>query len=132
MSNVNFKILFKCFEACIEDDCKTCPARTNARIRERLSECSCKTMKPIFLPRKLAEQVRDLLKVYVFRTDDPKEQNTGHWIFDSEFCEAWSHTCSECGKMMTTAVGHYANWCWNCGAKMEKGGSSDGAKSSDS
>lgn len=44
---------------------------------------------------------------------------TGHWIFESSYYEAWSHTCSECGKRMTTAINMYANWCWNCGAKME-------------
>ena len=52
-----------------------------------------------------------------------KEQKpkTGHWIFESKYCEAWSHTCSECGKRMTTAVGMYASFCWNCGAKMTGG-----------
>ena len=44
---------------------------------------------------------------------------TGHWIFESQYREAWSHTCSKCGKRMTTAYNTYANYCWNCGAKME-------------
>ena len=43
----------------------------------------------------------------------------GHWIFDSTDYEAWTHTCSECEKRMTTAFGMYANFCWNCGAKMD-------------
>lgn len=47
-----------------------------------------------------------------------QETKTGHWIFESRYCEAWSHKCSECGKCMTTAVNTFANWCWNCGAKM--------------
>lgn len=52
-----------------------------------------------------------------------KEQETnkpkiGHWIFESQYYEAWSHTCSECGKRTTTKVNEFANWCWNCGAKM--------------
>ena len=51
-----------------------------------------------------------------------QEPKTGHWIFESQYCEAWSHTCSECGKRMTTAVNTFANWCWNCGAKMTTGG----------
>ena len=50
-----------------------------------------------------------------------QEPKTGHWIFESRYCEAWSHTCSECGKRMTTAVGMYASFCWNCGAKMTGG-----------
>lgn len=45
---------------------------------------------------------------------------TGHWIFESAYCEAWTHTCSECGKRMTTAYNTYANYCSNCGAKMER------------
>ena len=49
-----------------------------------------------------------------------QEPKSGHWIFESQYCEAWSHTCSECGKRMTTAVNTFANWCWNCGAKMER------------
>ncbi len=48
-----------------------------------------------------------------------QEPKTGHWIFESQYCEAWSHKCSECGKRMTTAVNTFANWCWNCGAKMK-------------
>ena len=51
-----------------------------------------------------------------------QEPKIGHWIFESQYCEAWSHTCSECGKRMTTAVNTFANWCWNCGAKMTTGG----------
>jgi len=53
-----------------------------------------------------------------------QEPKIGHWIFESRYCEAWSHTCSECGKRMTTAVGMYASFCWNCGAKMTGGDSS--------
>lgn len=47
-----------------------------------------------------------------------QEAKTGHWIFESQYCEAWSHKCSECEKRTTTAVNTFANWCWNCGAKM--------------
>ena len=50
---------------------------------------------------------------------DAVEPKTGHWIFESAYCEAWSHTCSECGKRLTTAYNTYANYCWNCGARME-------------
>lgn len=50
-----------------------------------------------------------------------QEPKTGHWIFDSTGYEAWTHTCSECEKRMTTAFGMYANFCWNCGAKMTGG-----------
>jgi len=50
-----------------------------------------------------------------------QEPKTGHWIFESQYCEAWSHTCSECGKRTTTAANTFANWCWNCGAKMTQG-----------
>lgn len=49
-----------------------------------------------------------------------QQPKTGHWIFNGdEYYEAWGHDCSECGKHMTTAKGMYANYCWNCGAKME-------------
>lgn len=47
------------------------------------------------------------------------ESKTGHWIFESAYCDAWSHACSECGKRMTTAYNTYANYCWNCGTKMK-------------
>jgi len=47
-----------------------------------------------------------------------KMPKTGHWIYEDKRYEAWSHTCSECGKRMTTAAGIYANFCWNCGAMM--------------
>lgn len=47
-----------------------------------------------------------------------QEFKTGHWIFETQRYDAWSHTCSECGKRMTTAVGTYGNYCWNCGTKM--------------
>lgn len=68
------------------------------------------------LIRKKNKRIEELLK-----EQKAVEHKTGHWIFESQYCEAWSHTCSECGKRMTTAVNTFANWCWNCGAKMEGG-----------
>lgn len=62
----------------------------------------------------LAEDALNLLK-----EQEAVEPKTGHWIFESAYCEAWSHTCSECGKRMTTAYNTYANYCWNCGSKMK-------------
>ena len=61
------------------------------------------------------EEVGFDVDVELLKEQKPK---SGHWIFESQYCEAWSHTCSECGKRMTTAVNTFANWCWNCGAKM--------------
>ena len=61
----------------------------------------------------IMRKAHDLLK--------EQEPKTGHWIFESQYCEAWSHTCSECGKRTTTAANTFANWCWNCGAKMTQG-----------
>lgn len=61
--------------------------------------------------------VRDVLAL--LKEQEAVESKTGHWIFESAYCEAWSHTCSECGKRMSTAYNTYANYCWNCGAKME-------------
>ena len=55
----------------------------------------------------------------LLKEQEAVEPKTGHWIFESAYCEAWSHTCSECGKRMSTAYNTYANYCWNCGAKME-------------
>lgn len=47
-----------------------------------------------------------------------QEQKTGHWIYEDRCYGSWTHKCSECGKRMTTAVNTYADFCWNCGAKM--------------
>ena len=52
---------------------------------------------------------------------EEQEPKIGHWNFESKYYDAWSNTCSECGKRMTTAVGMYASFCWNCGAKMTGG-----------
>lgn len=49
---------------------------------------------------------------------EEQEPKTGHWIFESRYYDAWSNICSECGRLLTTAVGTYANFCSNCGAKM--------------
>ena len=65
----------------------------------------------------IMEYIDDTLAL--LKEQEAVEHKTGHWIFESQYCEAWSHTCSECGKRMTTAVNTFANWCWNCGAKME-------------
>lgn len=50
-----------------------------------------------------------------------QEPKTGHWIFESRYYDAWSNICSECGRLLTSAVGTYANFCSNCGAKMTGG-----------
>jgi len=55
----------------------------------------------------------------LLKEQEAVEPKTGHWIFEDAYYEAWSHTCSECGKRMSTAYNTYANYCWNCGAKME-------------
>lgn len=47
-----------------------------------------------------------------------EERKKGHWIYYDEFDGAVTHTCSECGKRMTTAIGVKASFCWNCGADM--------------
>ena len=46
------------------------------------------------------------------------ERKKGHWVYYDEYAEAVTHTCSECGKRMTTAIGVKASFCWNCGADM--------------
>lgn len=61
----------------------------------------------------LADDAVELLK--------EQEPKTGHWIFESRYCDAWSNICSECGRLMTTGAGVYANYCSNCGAKMTGG-----------
>ena len=48
-----------------------------------------------------------------------QEAKTGHWIYESQFADCWSNTCSECGKRFTNAIDSFAPYCWNCGAKME-------------
>lgn len=58
--------------------------------------------------------------IVLLKEQEAVKPKTGHWIFESAYCEAWSHTCSECGKRMTTAYNTYANYCSNCGAKMER------------
>lgn len=54
-------------------------------------------------------------ELYLLKEQEPK---IGHWNFESRYYDAWSNKCSECGKRITTAVGIYASFCWNCGAKM--------------
>ncbi len=58
--------------------------------------------------------------ISMLKEQEAVKLKTGHWIFESAYCEAWSHTCSECGKRMSTGYNTYANYCWNCGAKMER------------
>lgn len=77
---------------------------------ERCLELTSEKSITVTIPRLTAERAVSMLK--------EQEAKTGHWIFESQYCEAWSHKCSECGKRMTTAVNTFANWCWNCGAKM--------------
>jgi len=48
-----------------------------------------------------------------------QEAKTGQWIYESEFADCWSNTCSECGKRFTNAIESFAPYCWNCGAKMK-------------
>jgi len=48
-----------------------------------------------------------------------QEEKTGHWIYESQFADCWSNTCSECGKRFTNPINTFAPYCWNCGAKME-------------
>lgn len=44
----------------------------------------------------------------------------GRWEYVKRRYEAWTHRCSECGEIMTTQIGRQANYCHNCGAKMDK------------
>lgn len=44
----------------------------------------------------------------------------GRWEYVTRRYEAWTHRCSECGEIMTTQIGRQANYCHNCGAKMDK------------
>ena len=93
--------IFDALRNCItEPKCRDCP----------WEECERFDCKKANVPVNLLLDVLNLLK--------EQEPKTGHWIFESQYCEAWSHTCSECGKRTTTAVNTFANWCWNCGAKM--------------
>ena len=95
----------KALECCCElndfdkPNCKDCPAE-------------CMTDGYMSIPF-----IKDVLAL--LKEQEAVKPKTGHWIFESAYCEAWSHTCSECGKRMTTAYNTYANYCWNCGAKME-------------
>lgn len=45
----------------------------------------------------------------------------GRWIFKRGNYEADECNCSECGQLMVTAVGKRANFCPNCGARMDGG-----------
>ena len=76
------------------------------------------TVKDGFYFLRITHKLRDDA-IALLKEQEATKPKTGHWIFESAYCEAWSHTCSECGKRMTTAINMYANWCWNCGAKME-------------
>ena len=58
------EIILQCLDECIKDDvdCLRCPAGKDRRIREKLTGCECKKADLLFLPRKLVEQIRDLLR----------------------------------------------------------------------
>jgi len=66
---------------------------------------------PVFITPSFAEGLLAILK--------EQEEKTGHWIYESQFADCWSNTCSECGKRFTNAIDSFAHYCWNCGAKME-------------
>ena len=51
---------------------------------------------------------------------DVMEVRHGRWEYVKRRYEAWTHRCSECGEIMTTQIGKQANYCHNCGAKMDK------------
>lgn len=60
--------------------------------------------------------------VYKVLNDVPSAQpepKTGKWIFESEYYEAQTCRCSECGKKLTTKIGILVPFCPWCGAKME-------------
>lgn len=65
--------------------------------------------------------LEDVEKIIDFvPTINPEDLRTkGKWKFAGENYEAWTHRCSECGEFMTTKKGRLANFCPNCGAKME-------------
>ena len=63
--------------------------------------------------------VRTDLLQYTVAMLKEQEEKTGHWIYESQFADCWSNTCSECGKRFTNAIDSFAPYCWNCGAKME-------------
>ena len=66
------------------------------------------------IPIEMADKILALLK-----EQKAVERKTGHWIYESQFADCWSNTCSECGKRFTNAIDSFAPYCWNCGAKME-------------
>ena len=68
-------------------------------------------LKGAFFDTDTIDQIIALLK--------EQEEKTGHWIYESQFADCWSNTCSECGKRFTNAIDSFAPYCWNCGAKME-------------
>ena len=70
-------------------------------------------------------EAQDLFIQEAVRLLKEQEPKTGRWIFESRYNDIWSNICSECGRLMTTATGTYANYCSNCGAKMMGGEKKD-------
>ena len=79
--------------------------------------CNVKEVTPAYMLIDKAEVMTELM---MLPSAEP-ERKKGHWIYYDEFDGAVTHTCSKCGKRMTTAIGVKASFCWNCGRDMREG-----------
>ena len=87
---------------------------------DAVKKCNVKEVTPAYM---LIDNADAMMELRLLPSVEP-ERKTGHWIYYDEYAEAVTHTCSECGKRMTTAIGVKASFCWNCGADMR--GEQDG------
>lgn len=51
---------------------------------------------------------------------DAEPVRYGHWIHKLRQYEMDECNCSECGQLMTTAIGQRMSYCPNCGTKMNE------------
>ena len=87
---------------------------------DMVRNCNVKEVTPAYM---LIDKAETMTELMMLPSIEP-ERKKGHWIYYDEYAEAVTHTCSECGKRMTTAIGEKASFCWNCGADMR--GEQDG------
>ena len=84
---------------------------------DAVNKCSVKEVTPAYM---LIDKADAMMELRLLPSVQP-ERKKGHWIYYDEYAEAVTHTCSECGKRMTTGIYEKASFCWNCGADMREG-----------
>ncbi len=63
-------------------------------------------------------QVKDLVELNQKLIDELEEKPQGKWIFHKDYNESCRYGCNQCGNLTNIPN----NFCPNCGAMMQKGG----------